>query len=252
MKTKQELLKDYKLTALEAVISNVIDVSTSAVLVNSKEEAEELYNKMDSEEIFSHTFDVYNMLLSNGDIIRITMLLFVNKNFKEGYLILNDISSFIKTNIKVTKPYTATVNMATFEDEVRGHVYDDMYDIILESLKAEEIEEFQIEETAFQDLQDISNFCKFKKPLMKKYELLIDASIALAGELSDNDIPLSDRIFRYKDLYVACDGCGAIIYGNNLWYSISDNIVNMYIEGNTENFDNINNLWSIMFVETEV
>ena len=163
MKTKQELLKDYKLTALEAVISNVIDVSTSAVLINSKEEAEELYNKMDSEEIFSHTFDVYNMSLSNGDIIRITMLLFVNKNFKEGYLILNDISSFIKTNIKVTKPYTATVNMATFEDEVRGHVYDDMYNIILESLKAEEIEEFQIEETAFQYLQDISTFCKFKK-----------------------------------------------------------------------------------------
>ena len=58
--------------------------------------------------------------------------------------------------------------MTTFEDEVRGHVYDNMYDIILESLKAEEIEEFQIEETAFQDLQDISNFCKFKKPLMKK------------------------------------------------------------------------------------
>ena len=47
MKTKQELLKDYKLTALEAVISNIIDVSTSAVLVNSKEEAEELKAKLE-------------------------------------------------------------------------------------------------------------------------------------------------------------------------------------------------------------
>ena len=246
--TKREAFeKEYRLYLLQQFISVTSGVSRGALLVNSKDE-------IDSRDSLSNCFDVFT--IENGnDIYSVSMKFYINRNLLEGYLKIDEIYSFL-TNLNLNYNEIFTVNLNNIEDDIEK-ISEKVLEMFKDYIKTAPDQELRSDcQISFMEFEDFDYYLKFKIPTMHKYNLLIDASLALTSELDkeeNKNISVFDRIFEFNDLYIGFlteENAFAFSDGTYFWYSTdADNIIIDYIKGSNENIEDPQSAYGWSLIE---
>lgn len=246
MTRKEAFEKEYKMYLLYQFIGVTAGITSAALLVNNKEEVES------KDAITSNCFDIFT-IENDNEIYSVSMKFYINRNLQEGYLKINEIYSFVDS-LDIDDKEIYTIKMNNIEEDI-SEVADKILELVKEKLQNTPDKELGSDfKISLMDYEDFSHYLNFKVPPMRKYNLLIDASMSLGVELDkeeNQNLPFFERIFEYDNVYMGFSGSNGFSFsdGISFWYSTeADNFIVEYIENKNEDIEDSRSAygWNLM------